>query len=541
MSNLYIYTFLLLVSQAAAVLIWDSPQQNDAFLQLLETKPPAGINLFSHHNAVSNKVPDARGFAYEVTVIGGTIFTEPGGEFNAVNPVKSLYGALGQTWTFPSSTSPFTICWLARSDGDWESICSSSYEGVYVRDQQYDAAVTPTIDTGTANWIHSRYHWDQELSQAEMMEVTRALRKEIGGIPFAETEEVLPISDLRAYHFRLLLTLRPPQSINIFADFDGTTVPDRIGLFPAQLMSGTADIVTTTGNSWGADNTITSLLGSTTTKFLWPENSIPVIMTVCSVSRYPVGGTGVIFHCYESPTQPQNWFHGHYGNWRGVAYYLGWKTLISTYGAHDDWLVMCGSSSAVSPGQVVIDQMDRGTGIKTNAIGRLNTNYQAFRSSSFNVHSLYIWNTELSNTEMKTVSAALRAQIGGAPDIANHAKGDPVVAMAPAPTAYEQVCSAGTTSEIGDCAMCQVDTYSNGSACVSCPIGTTAPMDTGPIEDCVCLAGYTALSDGIECIPCVAGTWKGFTGSGVCSACPASTTSLEGSEICTCITGYVLA
>ena len=39
------------------------------------------------------------------------------------------------------------------------------------------------IDTNNANWVHSRYHWNKELSQEEMKIVTRALRKEIGGIP----------------------------------------------------------------------------------------------------------------------------------------------------------------------------------------------------------------------------------------------------------------------------------------------------------------------------------------------------------------------
>jgi len=414
-----------------------------------------------------------------------------------------------------------------------------------VRDQQYDAAVTPTIDTGTANWVHSRYHWDQELSQAEMMEVTRALRKEIGGIPFAETEEVLPISDLRAYHFRLLLTLRPPQSINIFADFAGTTVPDRIGNFPVEVTAGVASLLSTTGYSNGADNDITALSGDKSTLLLWPENSVPLPLTMCTVSRYTAADSASrsrIWACHYSPTQDVNWYHGHSANMRGVAaYYWYWKTAAASTGVIDDWLIMCGSSNSVSPGNIVLDQMDIGTGSITSKLCRLNINWKPTHTSNFELHSLYIWNAELNNAQMKVVTGALRAQIGGAPDISRTQKGDPVVAMAPAPTAYEQVCSAGTTSETGDCAMCQVGTYSNGTACVSCPIGTTAPMDTGPIEGCVCLAGYSALSDGVECIPCAAGTWKGSTGIGVCIACPVSTSSLEGSEICTCITGYVLA
>jgi len=51
---------------------WDSPQQNDAFLELLKNEPPVGINIFSHFDAATGKVPDARGFDYDVTVTGPT-------------------------------------------------------------------------------------------------------------------------------------------------------------------------------------------------------------------------------------------------------------------------------------------------------------------------------------------------------------------------------------------------------------------------------------------------------------------------------------
>jgi len=61
---------------------------------------------------------------------------------------------------------------------------------------------------------------------------------------------------------------------------------------------------------------------------------------------------------------------------------------------------------------------------------------------------------------MRHVTGALRAQIGGSPDIANDAKGDPVTAMIPAPTAYEQMCPTGTyaSSLSGDC-ICNTGTY----------------------------------------------------------------------------------
>ena len=183
-----------------------------------------------------------------------------------------------------------------------------------------------------------------------------------------------------------------------------------------------------------------------------------------------------------------------------------------------------------------MDQLAIGISSQTiTPSGRFRINY--YYPGAFEIHSLYVWNAELSNAQMKVVTGALRAQIGGAPDITTTEKGDPVVAMAPSPTAYEQTCPSGNIAMDGDC-TCAVDMYYDGTACVSCPTGTTAPMNTAPIEDCVCLAGYSALSDGVQCIPCAAGTWKGSTGIGVCIACPEFSTSLEGSALCTCFTGY---
>ncbi|KAJ1463912.1 hypothetical protein T484DRAFT_3649390, partial [Baffinella frigidus] len=59
---------LLLTSHAvAAAFPWTTAQQNDQFLALVGAKPPVGINIFSHYDAVSGKVPDARGNGYDVT------------------------------------------------------------------------------------------------------------------------------------------------------------------------------------------------------------------------------------------------------------------------------------------------------------------------------------------------------------------------------------------------------------------------------------------------------------------------------------------
>jgi hypothetical protein len=386
--------------------------------------------------------------------------TTPAGLFNAVNEVESLYGDVDTTWTLPS-TGTSTTCWIARHDdvdnSDWNSICSTS-SGVHVRDQQSVDTVTPMINANTANWVHSRYHWNEVLNRDDMMIVTRALRKEIGGKPFLEQSAVVPISDLRAYHLRFLIALRPPQSINIFADYSDNIVPDRMGNgFDVTIMEGSVDLVEYTIPSNGADNDITALSGDTDTMLLWPENSIPTIMTVCSVSRYTEEyAIESILQCRNSPTQSGIWYHGHIHGGRGIAFYgKGWKTLYDDDGFVNDWLIMCGSSSRVSPGNIVIDQMNVGLNNSTNIACRLNVNYEnsQYLRSFFEIHSLYIWNAELSNAQMKDVTSALRAQIGGGPDIANDEKGDPVDPMVPSLTAYEQACPVeyNRNDNTGDC------------------------------------------------------------------------------------------
>ena len=70
-NHLCIATFLLIASIADSIhpaLPWETPQQNDDFLHLLLDKPPVGINIFSHYDATTGVVPDARGLDYDVAV-----------------------------------------------------------------------------------------------------------------------------------------------------------------------------------------------------------------------------------------------------------------------------------------------------------------------------------------------------------------------------------------------------------------------------------------------------------------------------------------
>ena len=145
----------------------------------------------------------------------------------------------------------------------------------------------------------------------------------------------------------------------------------------------------------GAANAVSFISGTTSTKLLWPENSIPSTFTVCSVTRYTGGTRARILGCYASPSQYKDWIHGHYTGKRGVAGYGGWwQTSYSNHGVLDDWLVMCGTNAgATFPGNIVLDQDEIGTGDGTVGDCRLNTGYS--HPSDWAVHSLLIWDYSL--------------------------------------------------------------------------------------------------------------------------------------------------
>jgi hypothetical protein len=557
---------------------WDTPQQNDQFLLLLVAKPPVGINIFSHY--VSNTVPDARGSTYSVSITGSPQLTT-GSDAGAVNVVTSLYIPVGTvlTWPTPPTQGGFTRCWTwvtHNGESKWVVECFSSmdYEMApfsHVTDQTTGLSqvmTLPALDTAVGNYVHSSYTWDIELDNAEMKLVTRALRKELGGVPYEGSVAVVPITDIRAYKLRFLLALRPPQSINIFADFVGTTVRDRMGNgFEATLTAGEAVLVPSTGLSNGANNTITALQGTMSTALLWPVGSIPPIMTICSVSRYAGSctpsawqGCGQILTATGSPSYTSATFHGHASKKRGMARYSGgWTTQydFSEGVLLTDWLVMCGTNEGAIPDNVVIDQFGVGTrlgGVKAET-NQFNVNYHGFAGavSDFEMHSLYIWPASLSAVQMRQVTTALRAQIGGTPDIGGNLVGPEVAPMAPAPTAYEQVCAAGFNLETatgdcvcgpgltiadGACVACAAGTYSTETGrvtmCDSCPAGTSSDEGSDELIDCKCVAGYTAISDGVSCTACGAGTYKAAIGYGECTPCSAGTYSIETGRATVC-------
>ena len=155
-------------------------------------------------------------------------------------------------------------------------------------------------------------------------------------------------------------------------------------------------MATATASGDGAANAVTFISGTTATKLLWPESSIPSTFTVCSVTRWTGGTRRRILNCQYSPSQYVDWLHGHHNLKRGVAYYNGvsFLTARANHGVLDDWLVMCGTNAeATVPGNIILDQDEIGTNDGGNGGYRLSIGY--YETSDWALQSLLIWNYSL--------------------------------------------------------------------------------------------------------------------------------------------------
>jgi hypothetical protein len=299
------------------------------------------------------------------------------------------------------------------------------------------------------------------------------------------------------------------------------------------------------------------------TKVLWPEYSVPAVMTTCSVSRERPNHKGdvnmFVLTGISQSTKKVYYIHGHSSSNRGVVYYNDMKTTYENRGGSNDWLIMCVKTGSPKPGNVIIDQLSIGTADTGNDAGRLGVNYKT--SSDFDLHSVYIWNAELSTPQMKVVTGALRAQIGGKPD------GEEVAVhpMIPALTAYEQMCPVeyNPNAATGDCELsaCEAGQYRLDLVCTMCGAGTYSMgegvADVRTCEKCVagtysttegatnintcdsCPAGKYSTTEGATnintCVSCPNNTYSNETGATVCSICEAGTVI---GNTCSCFKGY---
>jgi hypothetical protein len=112
-----------------------------------------------------------------------------------------------------------------------------------------------------------------------------------------------------------------------------------------------------------------------------------------------------------------------------------------------------------------------------------------------------------------------------------------------------------TGGAVHTCAACEEGEWCVDGDVHSCPAGSSSAPNMQAIENCTCLAGYTAGSDGVECTVCVDGTYKLATGASACLDCTSgswctggiknscnansnSSTSSSAATDCICDVGY---
>lgn len=311
----------------------------------------------------------------------------------------------------------------------------------------------------------------------------------------------------------------------------------------------------TVGTTNGNAGPLTYIRGSTSTQLFFPEGSIPVQFTICSVTRY---GTSINQNRILTAS-PQDWLHGHYNQKRGVAYYGSrdvvnastgaivkrktFNTEVESVGRIDpttgqvittDWMVMCSKNGGSTPLNILVGGLGVGTSTRSDSdanewggtamdrASQLCINCRTSEKSDWELAHLMIWETQLSDVEMNTVSQELLRYVptNTACVVTESSECDACV-----PGKYK------TPSGPDQCTSCTSGKYQQetgavgANQCLLCPQNTNAPASSGNLLNCTCLAGYESLADGVACTACVAGKYKTAPGSGLCTSCPAKTYS----------------
>jgi hypothetical protein len=277
--------------------------------------------------------------------------------------------------------------------------------------------------------------WDHGLSTVDMRIVNNVLRQYlVDGIELKnkytfDTRVLLPKYTGINSIFCNILVSKPPLGIycaNTHVLSSGSTtgiIPDLLG-GAFQATTSIVTKLTSAVKSNGANASIPYLSGTTTDSIQWPANSIPTKYTICSITRYTNATTtnGIIY-----AKDYTEWFHGHKNSRGQVFYNNNFMTPAapngddaSKIGAATDWLVTCGKTGGSTPTNILLDGVPSGTAIfagftdpRTLAINK-NSNVSAFGFSH-----LLVWDQELTDTEMKSVSDVLQQYLYDGIELSN--------------------------------------------------------------------------------------------------------------------------
>jgi Tyrosine-protein kinase ephrin type A/B receptor-like len=487
-----------LQSCARTTFPWTTTQQNDEFLALLRAKPPVGINILSHYDSVTNTVPDARGLAYDV-VLG--VSNIPPLNVSNILPFPSASVAfsnlVGNTATMTisgttGSSGVSNVAWSSRLDPysvpyNMLGVSPAEVAGVHFANNYdyvgatgvYQGPSTYTLDgVYKGDWFTFTSPACFRMTSSQFTKRPTRPQASPGMYKIYAKNTTLEAWTVVYDQTTILSTSEQVVPINI-----GDVCYLQYGFVVNQLI-GQADIlnfykwvvkgvyspmpqvVTTSVAAFNAVNNVTSLYG-------------------------PVGTIWAL------PTLPP------------TTYTRCWTTRNSV---NTNWLVACFANTSPSftyvVDQTTITPAPSTAQVPVGTVATTDANY---------LHSTYVWDVELSSTEMKTVTRAMRKELGGVPDL-SPAGTTAVVpisdlrayylrflialrpSMTPTPTAYEQVCPAGTyldaATTTGDCTSCAAGTYSttvgasHPSYCLPCPGSMSSPPGSTLQAACKCGVGY---------------------------------------------------
>lgn len=249
----------------------------------------------------------------------------------------------------------------------------------------------------------------------------RLLEAESGSSGNCTTDRFAPPAEA----MRNLLKARPPLLYNNFADFDGAKVRDRMGNgFDVTLTAGSASVVdeTLAGSAFSTK----VLQGGAATKFLWPPNSLPAHFTICA-SWYNTNGVGL---STRKDSEYSSILLGGLPTGNGIFRLSDWVDEFVYLSSRDNaalpsnsWMVFCMNTVADSSANLFMDhqrpplhETDANHALFTNPLqsSQLMINYHP-TTADFKMHSVLVWDSELSAAQMRVATAALRAQLGGVP------------------------------------------------------------------------------------------------------------------------------
>lgn len=162
------------------------------------------------------------------------------------------------------------------------------------------------------------------------------------------------------------------------------------------------------------------LYGSKNSYIIFPDNSLGPKFTICSITRYTSTNTSNNNMIIQSTNNNDNnlFFHGHYKNRKGVIMYDNFelsKSYPSTQSINS-WVVTCAknTNSSNPTNNVIVNGTNAGLFLEKsyNPVSTaLSINYNNAQNNNYNsewaLSYILIWDTHLSDDDLKNVSTAL--------------------------------------------------------------------------------------------------------------------------------------